>query len=101
TGIDSTGAHISGKAQLRQGPGTIENLGAVLASGQSTKALLLPLMVLQKVDRNTQPLRTLPVDRITGDYRVESGALHVEKFHVEGPVLELQATGYWQLVSGR
>jgi hypothetical protein len=91
----------AGWVRLRQGPGSIDNLGAVLASGGSAKTLLMPLMVLQKLDQKAAPWQSLPIDRIDADYRFEKGTVRIARFEADGSVLTMKAEGFLELGTGR
>jgi len=107
TDLDPTFGHANGWAKLRQGPGSIDNIPALVSSGKSARTLFLPLMLLQNLDHagilriGGPDLRHWVIEHISGDYTFDHGTMRIQNFTVTSRQLGMQAGGWVQLASGQ
>lgn len=101
-------ATVTGTAVLKQGPGKLSNIEKLAAQSRAIKAALLPLLVLQKIDRQGElqklglpNLNNLPFQSIRGDYSFKSGSVNIQPFEILGNDLDLVAKGTVGLVGAQ
>lgn len=103
--IDPSLGHLSGWARLRQGPGLIQNIDRLAASEKSAQLVLMPLILLEKLDRmgftnlGLPDLAHWPLQSIEGDYGFQNGTMKIKTFRVESAQLTMTAEGYVQLAT--
>jgi len=106
TDLDPSWGHLSGWARLRQGPGMIQNIEKLVASEKNAKLVLMPLLLLQNLDKlgftnlGFPDLSHWPVQSIEGDYGFQHGTMKIGKFRINSQQLELEAKGYVELATG-
>ena len=106
-GIDPTLGHLNGWMKLKQGPGNVQNLTSLTNSSKSAKLALMPLVLLQNVDKlgfvklGLPDFSHFPITNITGDYVFTNGTMKIQTFDIASPELSINALGTIELVSGR
>lgn len=92
-------SRLGGTASLKQGPGRVEDVEALIAKSGLARALLAPLVVLRTLSGAVFPtvslpdFRTLNVNSIDGDYRFEKGTLALRSFNLKATDLSASSTG--------
>lgn len=93
-------SRVSGSANLRQGPGKLQNIDKLMTQSKGAKIALTPVGVLQKLDSagvlqsiGLPSLQSIPFDSIKGDYALKSGMMTVQTFELSGDTLYIQSQG--------
>ncbi len=98
-GVGTNLAKLKGTATLRQGPGAFKNLQSLAGDSVIVKTLLVPVTILQKIDKAAQGALRIPTlentayKDIQGDYSFKSGVMTVSKFDIDGSNLGLAVRG--------
>ena len=104
--IDPTLGHLNGWIRLKQGRGLIQNLSNLVNSSRGAKLALLPLVMLQNIDRlgfirlGLPDFSRLSITRIDGDYGFKEGTMRINTFEIVSPQLSIGALGAIELASG-
>lgn len=94
---------LGGSATLRQGEGRVTNIQQFVNESKAAKVLLLPMTILQKLNKATGGTMKLPsldqvnYNLVTGDYSFQSGVMTVSKFILSGTELDADLSGTAQL----
>jgi uncharacterized protein YhdP len=105
--IDPTLRHLNGSFKLTQGPGEVKNLKNLAASSKAAKLALMPLVVLQSLDKlgivkmGLPDFSRLDISHIDGDYGFKNGLMTINQFQIVGPQLTIGATGNVELAPGK
>jgi len=105
--IDPTLGHLNGWLHLKQGPGLIQNLTSLVNSSKGAKLALMPLVMLQNLDRlgivrlGLPNFSHLTITQITGDYGFKDGTMKIKTFEIVGPQLSIGTSGAIELASGK
>ncbi len=94
---------VDGSVTMRIGPGKFDDLKLVAAEKPMLKALLLPLLVLQKTASLVKvPLfprfDTMSFSEITGSYAMKDGVLTVKQSKLDGGTADAELSGTADLV---
>lgn len=106
-GIDPTLRQLNGSMRLKQGPGQVRNLSRLADSSRGARIALLPLVMLQNLDRigfvrlGLPDFSQLDIDHIAGDYSFERGVMKINTLDIVGPHVTVQAGGTVNLVDGQ
>lgn len=102
-GRGSDPAKMEGSVALRVGPGRFEDMSLLAAEKPFVKALLLPVVVLQKAASFIKlPLfprfDTVTFSEIRGDYALKDGVLSVRESKLDGSSADAELSGTADLV---
>jgi uncharacterized protein YhdP len=103
--IDPSLAHLDGLMKLNQGEGVVQNLTSLVNTSKSAKLALMPLVMLQSlnklgiVDIGLPDFSHLEISHIGGDYTFQNGAMTIHQFQITGPQLTVGAQGTVQLAT--
>jgi hypothetical protein len=104
--VDPSLARVNGSIHMKQGPGVIQNLADLVATSATAKLFLMPILMLQNLDRlgllrlGLPDFSHLPIDGITGTYRFKEGNMMIESFKIASAQLSISSQGTVQLASG-
>lgn len=104
--VSSGLADVAGRAGLKAAGGRLLKLEGASGESSALKALLVPLLVLQKIG-NAGPLQLLPdlndveFNEISGDYDFKAGVMDIRSCVLKGPKLELRTKGTLDLPTGK
>ncbi|MBI5595327.1 MAG: hypothetical protein HY928_04475 [Elusimicrobia bacterium] len=102
-GVGSDQARLDGSATLRIGPGRFEDLKLLASDKPILKALLLPVIILQKTASFIRVpffprFDTFTFTEIRGDYAVKDGVLTVRQSKLDGSSADAELTGTLDLL---
>jgi autotransporter translocation and assembly factor TamB len=91
---------IAGTADLKQGPGKLEELEKLVSTSKGARIALMPLNILQKLDKRgvlhsigLPPLDTIPFNNIVGNYVLHSGMMDIKAFDLNGSDISINTLG--------
>ncbi len=105
--IDSSLARLSGTMQLKQGPGLVQNLSNLANSSKGAKLALMPMVMLQNLDRlgfvklGLPDFSRLEINDIKGAYSFQQGTMKIDTFQINSVQATIGADGTVQLASGQ
>lgn len=102
-GRGSDPARMEGSVALRVGPGRFEDMSLLAAEKPFVKALLLPVVVLQKTAAFVKVpffprFDTVSFSEIRGDYALKDGVLTVRDSRLDGSTADAELSGTADLV---
>ncbi len=104
--VSSGLSDVAGRASLKAAGGRLLKLEGASSESSALRALLVPLIVLQKIG-NAGPLQLLPdlndveFHEISGEYDFKAGVMEVRSCTLKGPKLELRTRGTLDLPTGK
>ena len=102
-GVGSDQSRLDGSAKLTIGPGRFEDLKLLASDKPLLKALLLPVIILQKTASLIKvpffpSFDTFTFNGIRGDYAVKDGILTVRESSLDGTTADAELSGTLDLV---
>lgn len=102
-GVGSDQARLDGSATLHIGPGRFEDLKLLASDKPILKALLLPVIILQKTASFIRvpffpSFDTFTFTEIRGDYAVKDGVLTVRQSKLDGSAADAELSGTLDLL---
>jgi uncharacterized protein YhdP len=105
--MDPSLAHLTGSCKLTQGTGSVQNLDKLVSSSKAARVALMPLVMLQSLDKlgfvklGLPEFSHLDILKITGDYDFKDGTMKINSSEIDGPQMNVKSRGTIELASGQ
>lgn len=104
--VDPSFAYLNGWLHVKQGKGQLDNISQWTSGSPGTKLVLLPVQMLQNIDRlgfinlGLPDFSHLAIKDIVGEYDFKDGKMAIKNFVIQCPDLSIQTHGLVELSTG-